>query len=150
MKLSWSILWRILLFQVGLSLFIFFTAKNSAVFSDPALAPWTPTLILTSLAVVLLFARSVLRSSLLYLLWGERLQQSPSFWRRLDGSVAALFLVLAVLNALVSKAVPADLWLKLKFVVPLLGVLAFAFTIPDWLAARSAAEPVVGANRRSS
>lgn len=136
-KLAWPILGRILVFVAGLSFAIYLTAKNSAVFADPALAPWTPTLLLVSLAIVLLFARSMLRKSVLSLLGGERLQQNPAFWRRLDGSLAALFVVLAVLSALVSRAVPADLWLKVRFVIPLFGILAFAFMVPDRLAARS-------------
>ncbi len=141
MKLAWPIFWRVLVFLTGLSVFVYLTAKNSAVFLDPALATWIPMLILVPLAVMLLLSRGIARNGLLRLLWGERLQQSDLFWRRLDASVGALFLALAGVITVVSNNVPAKLWAVLSIAIALLGLLAFAFTVPEWLAARSPNSP---------
>ena len=98
-------------------------------------------LILVPLGVMLLLSRGIARNGLLRLLWGERLQQSDLFWRRLDASVGSLFLVLAGVITVVSNNVPAKLWAALGIAIALLGLLAFAYTVPEWLAARSPASP---------
>lgn len=138
MKLSLSLIWRIFVFQGVASLMLFLCLRNTALMTDAALMPLKPTIGFLIAALALVAAQVGARISLVRTVFGARLELPGGFWRALSFALALCYLVLALANFVVARAVPFETWLVYKTFAPLIILLAFVAIVPPRLLAPAA------------
>ncbi len=95
-------------------------------FDDPRLLKIKPTVMNTAFGLALLGGLA-LRKNPLKLLMGESIQMPDEGWRRLTLHYAVFFLALAVLNEVVWRTQPDDIWVAFRFPGILILTVVFSF-----------------------
>ena len=133
MELSLSLLWRIVLLQLIVSMALYPCLRNTALMSDAALIPWKPTIGFLIMALALVTTQVIARFSLVRAIFGASLGLADAFWRLFSFALALYCLVLALGNLALARAVTFDMWVMYKTSIPIVALLLFVAIVPSRL-----------------
>lgn len=133
MKLSLSILWRIVVLQLVAGLMLALCLRNSVLAIDPSLITWKPTIGFMIVAIALVVMQVAGKASLVRAVFGARLGLPDAFWRSLSFALALCYLFLALGNIAVVWAAPMQTWIAVKTFAPIVVLLVFVAVVPSRL-----------------
>jgi intracellular septation protein len=133
LKLSASLFWRIIVFQIILVVPVALTLSFSGQTESITLLMLKPTLIFIFVAAAVAVSLQLFRPGLPFLLWGHRLGMLPSSWRRFSWALCGLYVLLGIVNTCVAFATPLTVWTQYKTFGPLLAILVFCILAPRFI-----------------
>lgn len=104
---------------------------------EPAFVIWHPTIAFGGFAVILLASLVLRERGVLYIVWGSLLEQDVVFWRHLTVATAGFYAILAILNIIVSHAIPLTTWLHVKTFAPIVLLALFSLFMSGYWRSRS-------------
>ncbi|WP_313518283.1 septation protein IspZ [Pseudomonas sp.] len=131
--LSASLLWRIFVLQIALSIPLVLLFASSGVSSTPTFVLLKPSIVYLFICVVLASSLLFIRKGLFYLVWGERMKVAPSFFKRFTWALCALYLVLGLANFCVAFLAPVDVWINYKLFIPFPCIVLFCLLAPRFI-----------------
>jgi intracellular septation protein A len=130
MKLSLSLLWRIVVLQLAFNLLAFILLRNTPLLLDIKFIQWKAPLIYLGFAILLLCFQAIKKQSLVYVIFGYRLKLADIFWKKLTYALAGYCLVVACADTLVALVASFETWNQFKLFAPMAAFVVLVFTFP--------------------
>ena len=132
--LSASLLWRIFVLQLALSIPLVPLFAISGLSSIPTFTLLKPSIFYLFICVVLAASFPFTSKGLFYLVWGKRMKVPPSFFKSFTWALSALYLVLGLANFCVALLAPIDVWINYKLFIPFPCVVLLCLLAPRFFA----------------
>lgn len=113
----WAIYWRYLLAVFTLFLLTVLSVQLLPILQNIPDSHYHPTVFRLVATVFSLISALMTPRGLVHIFFGEKLPLSAPFWRRINGSLTGLFLLLAALGLLVQLAASEIVWANYKLYV---------------------------------
>lgn len=123
LALSFSLFWRIIVFQFVLLMAVLLPLKSVGILIPPIYS-------LIILAACLAISLRLSKLGLFHLVWVRRLNQSPVFVRRFSWALCGAYLLLALVQTTLFYTAPLVAWVKYKSLISFSVILGLCLVAP--------------------
>lgn len=131
MKLAWSLYWRSIVLQAIFNVLTTLLLRNTGIVEDTEMTPWIAPIQYLSLAALLLIVQLIKKRSLVWYVFGVRLNWTDAFWRRWTFTLIGFCIFVALLRTGFAQFASFNTWNKFQIYSPPIVFIALAILFPS-------------------
>ncbi|MET3105987.1 intracellular septation protein A [Oxalobacteraceae bacterium GrIS 1.18] len=130
MKISFSLLWRIVILQLVFNLLLLLLLKNTRFMLDANFVQWKAPVLYICFGLLLLVFQIIKKQSLVALVFGARLNLTYAHWRALTLALVGYCIVVASADILIAQVASFETWNQFKLFAPLVALILLVSVFP--------------------